>query len=66
MVTGISKKSIFICVLFHAVYNASSSIGLSCPSNGQYIVAIIWVIYGGVLLLYDYLNDRKKVKIEVG
>jgi len=59
-------NSIFICVLFHAFYNASFSIGLSCPSNGRYISAIIWLIFGGGLLLYEYLIFGKKNIINGG
>jgi CAAX amino terminal protease family. len=55
-------NSIFICVLFHAMINASSRIGLSCPSDGRYITEVIWLILGGSLLLYEYLTNRKKMK----
>jgi len=56
-------NSILICVLFHAFYNSSFSIGLDCPSNGQYISAIIWLIYGGMLLGYEYVKTKKKSTI---
>ena len=46
-------KSIFICVLFHAFYNASSSIGLSCPENSRYLTALIWLITGTLLIMSD-------------
>ena len=55
-------KSIFICVLFHAFYNASSSIGLNCPENGGYITALIWLIIGTGLIIFD----RKKLNINGG
>jgi len=52
-------RSIFICVFFHAFQNASSSIGLSCPDDGGYITAMIWLIIGIGLIIFD----RKKLKI---
>ena len=52
-------KSIFICVLFHAFYNASTSIGLDCPDEGGYITAIIWLLVGIGLMIID----RKKINI---
>lgn len=52
-------KSIFICVCFHALQNASSSIGLSCPDDGQYITALIWLILGVGLIIIEIINDRK-------
>jgi len=55
-------KSIFLCVLFHAFYNASSSIGLSIPDNGEYITALIYLMIGTGLILFD----RKKLNINGG
>jgi hypothetical protein len=55
-------NSIFICVLFHAFYNASFSTGLNCPSNGRYIATFIWMIFGAGLLLHEYLLTRKNIK----
>lgn len=53
-------NSIFICIFFHAFQNASSSIGLNCPSDGHYITGLIWLILGGLLLLNEYLMSRNK------
>jgi len=55
-------RSIFICVLFHALQNASSSIGLNCPENGGYITALIWLIMGILLIIFD----KKSLNINGG
>jgi len=55
-------KSIFICVLFHAFFNASSSIDLACPDDGKYITAFIWLILGLSLIILD----RRKLSISDG
>lgn len=55
-------NSIFICVLFHALYNASTSIGLNCPSDGRYITGLTWLILGGLLLMFEHLISKKKIK----
>ncbi len=55
-------KSIFICVLFHAFYNASSSIGLNYSDEVSYITGFIWLGIGIFLILYD----RRNLKINGG
>jgi len=55
-------KSVFICVFFHAFQNASSSIGLSCPDDGGYLNATIWLIIGAGLIIFD----RKNLNINGG
>jgi membrane protease YdiL (CAAX protease family) len=49
-------KSIFICVLFHALANAVSSSGLSSPGGNQYVIALIWLFVGLGLVILDRKN----------
>jgi len=57
-------NSIFICVLFHAFHNATSSIGLNLPDNGNYITVSIWLLLGLGLLVFGNRNKELAKKAQ--